>query len=210
MARCPKTQALGVATCTTALAVGSVVPHAEDGVGAVATQATTNVFHGANGLTLLRMGFEPRAVLNSTLTLEPHPEFRQVLIIDSHGQMAAYTGSKNTDWKEHVEGENFVIGGNNVMGREVINEMTEAFRKSEGHPLHERLLQVIEAGEDAGGCSKPDRSAAMLVVGIEDELRLFSRPRLDLRVDSSDEPVTALRQLYESYKKFVMERRLTR
>ena len=38
VARCPETNALGVVTCTTGRSVGSVVPHAEPNVGAVATQ----------------------------------------------------------------------------------------------------------------------------------------------------------------------------
>lgn len=206
MARCEKTRSLGVATCTTALAVGSVVPHVEDDVGAIATQSNTNVFHGTNGLNLLKRGFEPRKVMDSTLALDSHSEHRQLLIIDSQGRTAAHTGNKNADWREHIEGENFVIGGNNVSRKEVTKAMVEVFTKSRGYPLHERLLRTIEAGEKAGGCNKPDRSAALLVVGIEDELRLFSRPRLDLRIDSSDDPTGDLRKLYESYKEFVKER----
>lgn len=189
--------------------MGSAVPHGEEGVGAIATQATTNVLHGVNGLRLLRMGFEPRRVLESTLALDPHPEFRQVLVIDTQGRTAAYTGSANTDWKGHVEGKGYVAGGNNIVGPETLEAMTEAFEGSRGEPLQERLLQAVEAGEKAGGCNRPDHTAALLVVGVEEELKIFSRPALDLRVDSSDDPTGKLRRAYESYKDFIRERRAT-
>lgn len=207
VARCPETSALGVVTCTTGRAVGSAVPHAEEGVGAIATQATTNVFHGSNGLRLLKMGFEPRTVLESTLALDGHPEFRQVLIIDSRGRTAAHTGRENTEWKGHMEGDDYVAGGNNIVGPRVLEAMIGAFEGSGGEPLHGRLLRVVEAGEEAGGCNRPDHTAALLVVGAPDELKIFSRPALNLRVDSSDDPTKELRRLYESYREFIGERR---
>jgi len=207
VARCPRAGALGIVTCTTGRAVGSAVPHAEEGVGAVATQATTNVFHGRNGLRFLRMGFEPKRVLESTLALDPHPEFRQVLIVDTRGRTAAHTGSKTADWKGHMEGKNYVAGGNNVVGPHILEAMVGAFEGSEVKPLHERLLEVVEAGEEAGGCNRPDHTAALLVVGVEEEMKIFSRPVLDLRVDSSDEPTKELREVYDSYREFIEERR---
>lgn len=207
VARCPITSALGVVTCTTGRAVGSAVPHGEEGVGAIATQATTNVFHGVNGLRLLRMGFEPRRVLESTLDLDPHPEFRQILIIDAQGRTAAHTGSENTDWKGHLEGENYVAGGNNIVGPEVLEAMVRAFEDSGEEPLYERLLRAVEEGEEAGGCNRPDHTAALLVVGVEEKMKIFSRPSLNLRVDSSDDPTKELRKVYESYREFIKERR---
>ena len=207
VARCPRTGALGIVTCTTGRAVGSAVPHAEEGVGAVATQATTNVFHGRNGLRLLRMGFEPKKALESTLMLDQHREFRQVLIVDAEGRTAAHTGSKTADWKGHMEGENYVAGGNNVVGPHILEAMIDAFEGSSDNPLYERLLQVVQAGEDAGGCNRPDHTAALLVVGVEDEMKIFSRPVLNLRVDSSDVPTEELREVFDNYKEFIDERR---
>jgi uncharacterized Ntn-hydrolase superfamily protein len=207
VACCPRTSALGIVTCTTGRAVGSAVPHAEEGVGAVATQATTNVFHGRNGLRLLRMGFEPKRALESTLILDPHKEFRQVLIVNAEGRTAAHTGSKTADWKGHMEGENYVAGGNNVVGSHILEAMIDAFEGSSEEPLFERLLQVVQAGEDTGGCNRPDHTAALLVVGVEEEMKIFSRPVLDLRVDSSDVPTEELREVYDNYKAFIKERR---
>lgn len=207
VARCPRTGALGVVTCTTGRAVGSAVPHAEEGVGAVATQANTNVLHGRRGLELLRRDFEPRVVLESTIALDLHPENRQILMIDCEARTAAYTGEKNTDWKGHVIGESYVAGGNNIVGPEVLDAMIGVFEGFDDLPLQERLIEAADAGEKAGGCNWPDHTAALLVVGVDEELKIFSRPKLDLRVDSSDDPTADLRSLYNVYIEYIRERR---
>ena len=209
VARCADTLALGVVTCTTGRAVGNSVPHAEEGVGAIATQHTTNIFHGTNGLRLLKLGFEPKKVLESTLAIDPHPELRQVLVIDSQGRTAAHTGSKNSPWCGHIEGDNYVAGGNILVGPGVLEAMVSTFEKSKKETLHERLIQVIDAGIEAGGCNEPDHTSALLVVGIEDELKLFYRPTLNLRIDYSPnaEPTKDLTTLYENYKEWIKEMR---
>jgi uncharacterized Ntn-hydrolase superfamily protein len=185
------------------MAIGSAVPHAEEGVGAIATQHTTNVFHGTNGLRLLKLGFEPKKVLESTLALDPSPETRQVILIDAYGRTAAHTGDKNIPWCGHIEGPDYVAAGNIIVGREVLEAMSDTFENTKKEPLHERLVRVIDAGFNAGGCIRPDTTTALLVVGIEDELKLFYRPNLNLRIDYSKEPTKELRKLYEEYKNWV-------
>lgn len=207
VARCPRTKALGIATCTTGRAVGSAVPHAEENVGAIATQANTNIFHGKHGLKLLKMGFEPNSVLQSTLALDLHPEYRQIIMIDANGRTAAFTGEKNSDWKGHVEGENYVAGGNFIVGPEILPAMIKAFENMKTASLQDRLINALEAGEMAGGCNWPHHTAALLVVGINDEMKLFCRPNLDLRIDSSDNPIKDLKEAYEMYKKYIEKRR---
>lgn len=203
----PETIALGIVTCTTGRAVGSAVPHAEEGVGAIATQANTNVLHGSHGLRLLKMGFTPSEALKSSLALDKHFENRQVLIIDSKGRKAVHTGSLNSDWKGHVCGDHFIAAGNNIVGPEILEAMVKTYNESLREPIYERLLRVIQSGEDAGGCNWPDHTAALKVVGVEDEMKIFSRPVLDLRVDSSTDPTGDLRKLFNEYRKFIQERR---
>lgn len=203
----PETKALGIVTCTTGRAVGSAVPHAEEGVGAVATQANTNVFHGGNLLRLLRLGFPPVEALKSTLALDKHPEYRQVMLIDSRGRKAVHTGQLNTDWKGHIEGEHYIAAGNNIVGPVVLDAMAKAYSSSLKEPLYERLLLSVQAGEDAGGCNWPDHTAALKVAGVEEELKIFSRPVLDLRVDSSEDPTVDLRNLFNEYRQYIQERR---
>lgn len=205
VARCPRIGALGVVTCTTGRAVGNSVPHAEEGVGAIATQHLTNIFHGVNGLRLLKMGFEPTAVLASSLALDNQPGQRQVFIVDSKGRTAAHTGNQNSPWCGHIEGNGYVAGGNILSGPKVLDDMEQRFHDTTKLPLHERLLQVIDAGWEAGGCNAPDHTAAIIVVGIEEEMKLSYRPTLNLRIDYSEkaEPTKDLRKVYEDYKAWV-------
>jgi uncharacterized Ntn-hydrolase superfamily protein len=209
VARCPRTNMFGVVTCTTGRAVGNSVPHAEDGVGAIATQHSTNIFHGVNGLRLLKLGFEPVRVLSSTLELDTRPEYRQLLIIDKHGRTAAHTGSKNTGWCGHIEGDNYVVGGNDLESSRVLDAMKDTIEELSEQPLHERLVRAIDSGHSAGGCNTPDHTAALLVVGIEEELKLFYRPNLNLRVDWSKEarPTKDLLEMYANYKEWIAELR---
>jgi len=199
VARCPETSTLGICVATAVPAVGSVVPHAEFGVGAIATQASTNVLYGINGLKLLKMGFSPQTALEAMLKEDPERELRQVIIIDKDGRTVAFTGKGTIDWKGHVIGENYVVAGNMLVGRKVIETMAHTFKDSKGE-LSERLMIALESGQRAGGDKRGKKSAALLVVNHQ---RITTRPRLDLRVDEHPEPIKELRRIYEAYKGWI-------
>jgi len=198
VARCSKTSALGVCGATAVPAVGSVVPHAEEGVGAIATQAYTEVSYGIKGLQLLKMGFSPQTALEAMLKEDEDREKRQVIIIDKDGRTAAFTGKRTIDWKGHFVGENYAVAGNMLVGNKVIETMADKFENSKGE-LAERLLKALEAGQKAGGDKRGKVSAALLVVGGR---QIETRPFLDLRVDEHKDPVRELRRIYETYKKW--------
>lgn len=90
--------------CNSCPAVGSVVSHVEEGVGAIATQAYTEISYGIKGLQLLKMGFSPQTALEAMLKEDKNRETRQVTIIDKDGRTAAFTGKKTIDWKGHLTG----------------------------------------------------------------------------------------------------------
>jgi len=203
VARCPKTSALGVCVATAVPAVGSVVPHVEFGVGAIATQAYTNVLYGINGLKLLKMGFSPQTALEAMLKEDPEREQRQVIIIDKDGRTAAFTGKETIDWKGHLVGENYVVAGNMLVGSEVIKAMAQTFNGSKGD-LSERLMKTLEAGQRAGGDKRGKKSAALLVMNQQ---KTKTRPFLDIRVDEHPEPVKELRRIYEAYKEEILRNR---
>ena len=196
MARCPKTLALGVCVSTAAPAVGSRVPHVEARVGAIATQAETNILYGINGLKLLKMGFSPQTALETMLKEDPDRESRQVIIIDKEGRSAAFTGRKTVNWKGHFIGKDYVVAGNMLVGNSVVDAMAEAFESSEG-VLSERLMRALEAGQKAGGDKRGKTSAASLVAQKEQG---GTHPLLDLRVDEHQNPVRELRRVFEIYK----------
>jgi len=195
VARCPKTLALGVCVSTAVPAVRDRVPHAEAGVGAIATQAHTNILYGIKGLRLLKTGFSPQAALEAMLKEDPQRESRQVIVIDKDGRTAAFTGKETIDWKGHLTGKDYVVAGNMLVGGRVLDAMAQAFEGSEDE-LAERLMKALEAGQEAGGDKRGKTSAALLVVGK----KAGTRPLLDLRVDEHPEPVKELRRKLEIFK----------
>ena len=197
--RCPKTLALGVCVSTAVPAVGSRVPHVEAGVGAIATQAKTNIFYGINGLKMLKTGFSPQNALEALLKKDPGRESRQVIIIDKEGRKAAFTGKETIDWKGHLIGKDYVVAGNLLVGGRVIEAMAQTFESSEGL-IAERLMRALEAGQEAGGDKRGRVSAAMLVASKKQR---GARPILDLRVDEHKNPVRELRRILESYKQAI-------
>jgi len=196
VARCPKTLALGVCVSTAAPAVGSRVPHVEARVGAIATQAETNVLYGINGLKLLKMGFSPQTALETMLKEDPDRESRQVIIIDKEGRSAAFTGRKTVNWKGHFIGKDYVVAGNMLVGNSVVDAMAQVFESPEGE-LSEKLMRALEAGQKAGGDKRGKTSAALLVAQKE---HVGIYPLLDLRVDEHRDPVRELRRVFEIYK----------
>ena len=193
VARCPKTSTLGVCVSTAVPAVGSRVPHVEAGVGAIATQANTNILYGVNGLKLLKASWSPQAALETMLKEDPDRESRQVIIIDREGRTAAFTGKETIGWKGHLIGEDYVVAGNMLVGSQVIEAMAQMFKNSEGE-LAERLLKALEAGQEAGGDKRGRMSAALLIASQQ---RIETIPILDLRVDKHSAPVKELRRIFE-------------
>jgi uncharacterized Ntn-hydrolase superfamily protein len=193
VARCPKTLALGVAVSTAVPAVGSVVPHVKVNVGAIATQAQTNIVYGTDGLKLLEESVVPQRALKTLLATDKDREKRQVIIIDAKGRTAAYTGKETEGWKGHIIGENCVVAGNMLTGSNVIRVMLDSFEEERG-ALALRLLKALEARQDAGGDKRGRLSAALLVA--DSRWIGSSRPLLDLRVDAHSNPVAELRRVY--------------
>ena len=197
VARCPRTLALGVCVSTAAPAVGSRVPHVEANVGAIATQARTNVLYGIEGLKMLKAGFSPQKTLEAVLKKDPDQESRQVIIIDKEGRKAAFTGKETVNWKGHLTGKDYAAAGNLLVGRRVLEAMAQAFERSEDL-LADRLMRALEAGQEAGGDRRGRVSAALLVASKKNK---GTPPILALRVDKHKDPVTELRRVFESYKK---------
>ena len=191
VARCPKTFSLGVCTSSAAPAVRSRVPHVEAEVGAIATQANTNLLYGLNGLKLLKKGFLPKTTLENLLIEDADRETRQVIIIDKQGRTAAFTGKGTINWKGHIIGEDYTVAGNMLVGSRVIEAMAQTFEDSEGK-LAERLMEALEAGQEAGGDRRGKTSAALVVANKEQN---GTSSFIDLNVDRHQNPVKELRRI---------------
>ncbi len=194
VARDPETGDLGVAVQSKFLAVGAVVPWARAGVGAVATQAWANVTYGPRGLGLLAAGYSAGEAVALLTGEDPGRAERQVGIVDSQGQAATFTGEKCIPWAGGVAGDGFCCQGNILVGPEVVNAMADAYRTTTGTFAH-RLLTALEAGQAAGGDSRGQQSAAILIVREGGGYGGGNDRYIDLRVDDHPTPIAELRRL---------------
>jgi len=186
----------GVGVASRVLAVGYIVPWAEAGVGAIATQALAKIAYGPDGLELLRQGLPPEEVLSRLLAADEGREQRQLGVVDAAGNVAAFTGTKTIAWSGHRTGPGYSIQGNILVGEEVLAEMERAYLGTEG-PLARRLVEALKAGEAAGGDSRGKESAALLVVRTAGGYQGKTDRMVDVRVDDHAEPVAELTRIYD-------------
>ena len=184
----------GVAVQSKAFAVGARVPYARAGVGAIATQATTNPSFGPRGLALLESGLSPEQVIDSLLKADERPAVRQLAVIDARGQVAVHTGDSCIDWKGSKTGVFYSCQGNLLAGQGVVDSMAAAYESAPGE-LAERLMAALEAGQRAGGDSRGMQSAALIVVRAGGGYAGFNDRYIDIRADDSKNPIRELRRL---------------
>ena len=198
VARDPVTGALGAAVSTARLAVGNRVIHVEHNVGAIATQANTNPLLAKEALQRLQNGVTAKDALDAVLKADEKRDERQLSIIDAKGNVAAFTGTKPDDYKNHVIGKDFIVAGNILVGKETLEAMATAFDALKG-TLADRVMAALEAGQQAGGDRRGKISAAIVVVNQAPSSNGYAK-NIDLRIDSSKDPVAELRVLYDAYK----------
>ncbi|MDX2158149.1 MAG: DUF1028 domain-containing protein [Hyphomicrobiaceae bacterium] len=189
IARDEKTRRIGIAVATCAFAVGARVPHIRTGVGAIATQAMTNVYYGPRGLALLAAGATADDCVRLLLQADEGRDHRQVHAMDRDGRLAARTGSACVPWCGHLVEATFSVAGNMLAGPEVIHETAKAYAAHLELPFARRLIAALRAGEAAGGDKRGKQSAAMLIHDGEDH------PALDLRVDDHRDPIGELARI---------------
>lgn len=191
----PLTQELGVAVQSRAFSVGGGVPWAEAGVGAIATQASTNESFGPRGLALLRAGFDATQTLQRLVDLDDGRENRQVGIVDAHGQSASWTGARCQSWAGDSTAVNLSVQGNILAGPEVVAAMVRAYESTEGE-LAERLLAALHAAQAAGGDRRGQQSAALLVVRPSERHPEYRTRYVDLRVEDHPSPIDELERVF--------------
>ncbi|HSJ16055.1 MAG TPA: DUF1028 domain-containing protein [Longimicrobiales bacterium] len=194
VARDSATGQLGVAVQSHWFSVGPLVPWAEAGVGAVATQSFVEASYGPLALELLRSGRTAPEAMRGLVAADPHPEVRQVAIIDAHGNVAAHTGENAIEAAGHLTGPNFSVQSNMMLKETVPAAMARAFQASSGD-LAERMLAALEAAQAEGGDIRGSQSAAILVVRGTPTGRPWLDRIMDLRVEDHAAPVAELRRL---------------
>ena len=186
----------GVAVASKFPAVGAVVPWAQAGVGAVATQSFANTSFGPRGLALLATGLSAQETLARLLEDDPDRELRQVGLVDAKGGSATFTGTGCFDWSGGVSGKGYAIQGNILTSGKVVPAMIEAFLKTQGN-LPTRLHTALLAGDRAGGDKRGRQSAAIYVVKAKGGYGGYLDRWLDYRVDDHEDPVPRLGELLE-------------
>jgi len=209
VARSADGESWGVAVASKFLAVGSAVPAARSGVGAVATQSYANTSYKPRGLDLLTSGVTAQEVVDRLLADDDGREQRQVGVVDRDGGAATYTGSACHDWAGGVTEDGAAMQGNILVGADVVSAMQASWRRSSGasdqvshRGLAHRLLDALVAGDAAGGDRRGRQSAALLVVRAGAGYSGFDDVAVDLRVDDHPSPcaeLTRLLGLHELY-----------
>jgi uncharacterized Ntn-hydrolase superfamily protein len=196
VARDSATGELGVAVASRFFAVGSVVPWAHAGAGAIATQSFANTSFGPRGLELLGQGASPDEVLKILLRNDGDPERRQLGIVSASGQAVTYTGKDCIPWAGGRSGPGYACQGNILAGEAVVVGMEKAFLQTRG-TLADRIYAALVAGDAQGGDSRGKQSAALLVVKEKAGYGGFTDRAIDIRVDDHPEPFRELGRLLD-------------
>jgi uncharacterized Ntn-hydrolase superfamily protein len=193
VARDPQTGELGVAVQSHWFAVGPIVPWVRAGVGAVATQSIAEPAYGPRALEGLATGARARAALDELVGDDDLARFRQVAVVDAHGNVAAHTGEGCIAHAGHQEGHAFSAQANMMASPEVWPAMAHAFEAAAG-PLSRRLLAALHAAEAHGGDARGRQSCALVVAPAHGEPWQHT---VDLRVDDHPDPLAELDRLLD-------------
>ncbi|HEX8847638.1 MAG TPA: DUF1028 domain-containing protein [Pyrinomonadaceae bacterium] len=194
VARDAVTGEIGVAVQSHWFSVGAIVPWAEAGVGAVATQSFVDPSYGKLGLDLMRMGKTAPEALKSLLAGDEGRDVRQVAMIDAKGNVDAWTGKNDIQAAGHIVGRNYSVQANLMANDKVWPAMSRAFETTKGD-LADRMLAALDAAQSVGGDIRGKQSAALIVVTGKPTGKPWADRVFDLRVDDHAEPLKELRRL---------------
>jgi uncharacterized Ntn-hydrolase superfamily protein len=194
VARDPATGDLGVAVQSHWFAVGTTVPWAEPGVGAVATQSFVEPSYGPRGLEQMRAGVAAGDALDALVAADAARDVRQVAFVDASGRAAAHTGARCIDHAGHHVGAGYSVQANMMAGDGVVTAMATAYEGARGD-LAARMLAALEAAQAAGGDIRGCQSAALLVVRGTRSATPWADRLFDLRVDDAPDPIGELGRL---------------
>ncbi|HYU75476.1 MAG TPA: DUF1028 domain-containing protein [Ktedonobacteraceae bacterium] len=203
VARDPHTGQIGVAVQSHYFSVGSIVPWAEAGVGAVATQSFANADYGPEGLALMRQGLNATQALDILLKQDEEREIRQVALVDAQGTVAVHTGNRCIPAAGHLIGDNVSVQANLMVNDAVWPAMKRAYEGARGD-LADRMIAALEAAQELGGDLRGQQAAALLIVSGERQQKPWYRCLFDLRVDDHPRPVEELKRLVSLRKAWLL------
>jgi uncharacterized Ntn-hydrolase superfamily protein len=206
VAQDPSTGEMGVAVQSHWFAAGGIVPFAEAGVGAVATQATTEASYGPRGLDFMRAGATANEALNELLARDEQADIRQVAMVDAAGKVATHTGARTIPEAGDAAGEGFSCQANMMWNATVWDAMASAYSGAAGD-LASRLLEALDAAEAQGGDIRGRQAAGILIVGPDRMDEPWRGVKMHLHTDDHEAPLGELRRLVELQRAYdLMER----
>lgn len=197
----PGAQEWGIGVQSKFLAVGAVVPWAQAGIGAVATQSYANTSFGPDGLALMAHGYSAEEALGQIVARDEDSARRQVGLVDAQGRAATFTGDECHAWAGGLTGTHYAAQGNILVSGATVEAMAKAFEGTRGE-LADRLVAALAAGQAAGGDRRGQQSAAVLVVRPQGGYGGYNDRYLDLRVDDDPAPIERLRALVDLHHLF--------
>ncbi len=195
----PDENAWGIAVASKFPAVGAVVPWAQSGAGAVATQSYANTTFGPRGLAMMGSGIPAQAALDALLEEDEGRALRQAGFVDANGNAATFTGEECFNWAGGLTGEHFAVQGNILTGPEVVEAMAESYTSLD-EPFPERLHAALIAGDRAGGDRRGRQSAAIFIVKPKGGYAELNDHWIDYRVDDHTDPVPRLGDLLKLHR----------
>ena len=185
-----KTGTYGGAATTGSLCVGGWVLRGDAESGMSASQGSLpSTMWGNDVLALMRGGAGAAAAVAQVTEPDPGRDERQLSALDPMGGTGAFTGASSIAAASHRMAPGVVVAGNLLASETVLDACMEGYLSAPG-ALDLCLLTALEAAASAGGDSRGLLSAALLVVGRD-------IPPLTLRVDHSEAPLVALRDLHQ-------------
>ncbi len=197
----PEAEEWGVAVQSKFLAVGAVVPWAQAGVGAVATQSYANTSFGPEGLALMARGLSAQEALDRLVAGDEGRARRQVGLVDAHGRAATFTGDECHAWAGDLTGTFYATQGNLLVSGATVDKMAGAFESAKGE-LADRLVAALAAGQAVGGDRRGQQSAAIVVVRPKGGYGGYNDRYLDLRVDDDPAAIERLQALVDLHHLF--------
>jgi uncharacterized Ntn-hydrolase superfamily protein len=187
---------LGVAAQSCYFALGSVLPWARAGVGAVATQSMVDPGYGPRCLDLLAQGLSAADALAQVRAADDGRDMRQVGVVSTTGAVSSFTGDLCIDHVGHAEGKGYSAQANMMAGDGVCEAMAAAFEAT-GGSLATRLVAALVAAEGQGGDARGQMSAALIVVEGDRREHPWEGVLTDVRVDHHPDPLTELARLVQ-------------
>jgi len=194
---CKRTGKSGFCQATSTPAVGWRCTDVVPGRGVLTVQAHGDYRQLQLAKKLFASGHPPEKVLKSLSEDDRFFDFRQIAVLDVHGNVATHTGGRARPWAGEAAGPEFVATGNVLVGEKVVQAMADTFRSTGKDDLEERLLRAVEAGRDAGGQEEGQTSCALVVYERHDF------PIVNLRVDVSLEPVGEMRRIFDWFRPLI-------